>query len=447
MAKGRKNGRGTVILFCLIMLLAVDVVLAVQLMGKKESQGSLQGEGSSGTPDDTAIRPGGNNTVLGGGKEEVGTVPDADKEEGSIRPDGNREESGAKADQRAAELLANMTIEQKVAQMFMITPEALTGYTKVTAADEVTKQSFLQYPVGGIIYMANNLVNPEQTRAMLSNMSDYSMELAKIPIFLGVDEEGGTVARIARNEAFGIGNVGNMSEIGASQDCGKAREAGRTIGVYLAELGFNLDFAPVADVWSNEKNTVVKYRSFGSDAALVRDMVAAQIEGLKGQGILSVVKHFPGHGSTAEDSHKGAAVVDKSLQELRDCDLIPFEGAIAAGVPFVMVGHLSLPQVAGSEVPAVLSEEIIGNLLRKELGFEGIVITDALDMDAITDYYSPAEAAVMAVEAGADMLLMPEDFTAAYQGVLDAVQDGRLTQERIDMSVLRILKVKVRMGE
>ncbi len=242
-------------------------------------------------------------------------------------------------------------------------------------------------------------------------------------------------------------DVGNISEIGASGNCDLAYQAGSTIGAYLSALGFNLDFAPVADVWSNKKNTVVKYRSPGSDPELVRDMVIAQIEGFKEQGILCAVKHFPGHGSTSEDSHNGAAVVERTLQELFECDLIPFKGAVQAGVPFVMVGHLSLPKVVEEDVPAVFSKEIITDILRGELGFCGIVITDALDMGAVTDYYSSAQAAVMAVAAGADMLLMPEDFVAAYEGVLNAVQRGELTQERIDESVRRILKVKLEMAD
>ena len=170
-----------------------------------------------------------------------------------------------------------------------------------------------------------------------------------------------------------------------------------------------------------------------------------ELKGLEENGILGAVKHFPGHGSTSEDSHKGAAVVSRTLEELNSCDLIPFRGAIEAGVPVVMVGHLSLPNVSESGVPAVLSGEIILNILREQLGFDGIVITDALDMGAITDGYTSAEAAVLAVEAGADMLLMPENFKEAYRGVLDAVEDGRLTEQRIDESVLRILTVKLRL--
>lgn len=439
MGKKRKSTGGRTVIICLIALLAVDIVLAVKLIGQRgaggnlsENKGILGGGGTSGNGEETK-----------GNDDDKKDLPSA----GGENREGSEESSSAgdSDHNRVEELLAGMSLEQKVAQMFMVTPEALTNYTKVTAAGEVTKQRFMQYPVGGVIYMAGNLVDAEQTREMLKNMENYSIEFLGFPVFLGVDEEGGTVARIAKNSAFNVENVGDMSEIGASGDSDLAYLAGCTIGAYLTDLGFNLDFAPVADVWSNKKNTVVKYRSFGSDVELVRDMVTAQLRGFSEQEILGAVKHFPGHGSTTADSHKGAAVVEKNLQELLECDLIPFKGAIEEGVPFVMVGHLSLPQIVGEDVPAVLSKEIIVGILREELGFDGIVITDALDMGAITDYYSSAQAAVMAVEAGADMLLMPEDFVEAYGGVLDAVQRGELSVERIDESVRRILRVKVGM--
>ena len=434
MGQGHRNTRSMAVVICLAVLLLVDIVLAAVLAVQDGTK-----KNPSGKEEDIVEETGGDNRDFGNTWDISG--------EGAGENTSAEEPPDSSADDRVEKLLAGMDLKQKVAQMFMDTPEALTGYSKVTAAGEVTKQCFIRYPVGGVIYMAGNLIDTEQTRIMLSNMQDYSVEYLGFPVFLGVDEEGGTVARIAGNRAFGVEDVGNISEIGASGNCDLAYQAGSTIGAYLSALGFNLDFAPVADVWSNKKNTVVKYRSPGSDPELVRDMVIAQIEGFKEQGILCAVKHFPGHGSTSEDSHNGAAVVERTLQELFECDLIPFKGAVQAGVPFVMVGHLSLPKVVEEDVPAVFSKEIITDILRGELGFCGIVITDALDMGAVTDYYSSAQAAVMAVAAGADMLLMPEDFVAAYEGVLNAVQRGELTQERIDESVRRILKVKLEMAD
>ncbi len=434
MGQGHRNTRSMAVVICLAVLLLVDIVLAAVLAVQDGTK-----KNPSGKEEDIVEETGGDNRDFGNTWDISG--------EGAGENTSAEEPPDSSADDRVEKLLAGMDLKQKVAQMFMVTPEALTGYSKVTAAGEVTKQCFIRYPVGGVIYMAGNLIDTEQTRIMLSNMQDYSVEYLGFPVFLGVDEEGGTVARIAGNRAFGVEDVGNISEIGASGNCDLAYQAGSTIGAYLSALGFNLDFAPVADVWSNKKNTVVKYRSPGSDPELVRDMVIAQIEGFKEQGILCAVKHFPGHGSTSEDSHNGAAVVERTLQELFECDLIPFKGAVQAGVPFVMVGHLSLPKVVEEDVPAVFSKEIITDILRGELGFCGIVITDALDMGAVTDYYSSAQAAVMAVLAGCDMLLMPEDFVAAYEGVLNAVQRGELTQERIDESVRRILKVKLEMAD
>ena len=434
MGQGHRNTRSMAVVICLAVLLLVDIVLAAVLAVQDGTK-----KNPSGKEEDIVEETGGDNRDFGNTWDISG--------EGAGENTSAEEPPDSSADDRVEKLLAGMDLKQKVAQMFMVTPEALTGYSKVTAAGEVTKQCFIRYPVGGVIYMAGNLIDTEQTRIMLSNMQDYSVEYLGFPVFLGVDEEGGTVARIAGNRAFGVEDVGNISEIGASGNCDLAYQAGSTIGAYLSALGFNLDFAPVADVWSNKKNTVVKYRSPGSDPELVRDMVIAQIEGFKEQGILCAVKHFPGHGSTSEDSHNGAAVVERTLQERFECDLIPFKGAVQAGVPFVMVGHLSLPKVVEEDVPAVFSKEIITDILRGELGFCGIVITDALDMGAVTDYYSSAQAAVMAVAAGADMLLMPEDFVAAYEGVLNAVQRGELTQERIDESVRRILKVKLEMAD
>ena len=434
MGQGHRNTRSMAVVICLAVLLLVDIVLAAVLAVQDGTK-----KNPSGKEEDIVEETGGDNRDFGNTWDISG--------EGAGENTSAEEPPDSSADDRVEKLLAGMELKQKVAQMFMVTPEALTGYSKVTAAGEVTKQCFIRYPVGGVIYMAGNLIDTEQTRIMLSNMQDYSVEYLGFPVFLGVDEEGGTVARIAGNRAFGVEDVGNISEIGASGNCDLAYQAGSTIGAYLSALGFNLDFAPVADVWSNKKNTVVKYRSPGSDPELVRDMVIAQIEGFKEQGILCAVEHFPGHGSTSEDSHNGAAVVERTLQELFECDLIPFKGAVQAGVPFVMVGHLSLPKVVEDDVPAVFSKEIITDILRGELGFDGIVITDALDMGAVTDYYSSAQAAVMAVAAGADMLLMPEDFVAAYEGVLNAVQRGELTQERIDESVRRILKVKLEMAD
>lgn len=339
-------------------------------------------------------------------------------------------------------LISEMTIEEKVCQLFMITPEALTGVETVTQAGDLTRNAFNEYPVGGIIYFAQNLIDPEQTRAMLSATKQYAMERSGIPVLLSVDEEGGEVARVSSNPAFGISPIGNMSEIGASGDTQAAYQVGSQIGAYLSDLGFNMDAAPDADVLTNPENEVVRYRSFGSDPQLVASMAEAELNGLQDQGMIGLYKHFPGHGGTTADSHAGYAYVNETLAELQSGALVPFQSGIDSGVRVIMVSHIACPNVTGNDIPATLSGMMVTELLRQEMGFDGVVITDALNMGAITESYTPDQAAVAALEAGVDILLMPQDFQTAYNGVLQAVQNGTITEERINKSVSRILEVK-----
>lgn len=341
------------------------------------------------------------------------------------------------------EILNHMTLEQKVAQLFFLTPEALTGVEGVTAAGAVTEAAFARYPVGGIIYFEQNIQNREQVTAMLEQMQAISMRRAGFPVFLAVDEEGGAVTRISGSGVEGIPQIPDMLSVGSSGEPGQAYETGRQIGQYLKELGFNLDFAPVADLYSNPENTVIGNRSFGAEADTVSEMVAEAVRGFQDAGILTALKHFPGHGDTAQDSHAGRAASGKTLEELRNNELLPFQAGIEAGSAFVMAGHISLPNILGDDTPASLSDTIITGLLREELGYSGIVITDALNMGAVCEGYTSAQAAVLAIQAGADMLLMPADFEEAYQGVLDAVSQGTITEERIDASLQRILSVKL----
>lgn len=339
--------------------------------------------------------------------------------------------------------IASMTLKEKVAQLFIITPEALTGYKKVTEAGDVTKQALSQYPVGGLIYFSQNLVNEKQVKELLSTTAEYGKEINGLPLFLSVDEEGGTVARIANNEAFSVAKTGDMAEIGAKEDYNAAYQVGVTIGSYLSDLGFNLDYAPVADVYSNPENQIVKKRSFGSNPEVVSKMDKLVLQGLKEQQVWGVYKHFPGHGSTVGDTHEGYSYTDKTLEELLSDELLPFIDGISEGIEFIMVGHISAPNIIGDETPSSLSYHMITEILREQLGYDGVVMTDALNMNAIQNQYSPAEAAVMTIEAGADILLMPANFEEAYQGVLAAVENGTITETRIDASLKRILKIKL----
>lgn len=337
------------------------------------------------------------------------------------------------------ESVAGMTLEQKVAGLFFVTPEQLTGVGQAVQAGEGTQEALAKWPVGGLVYFKQNIQSEEQLKEMLANTVSYS----SFPIFLGVDEEGGSVARVA--DALGLENVGPMADIGSAGDVQAAYAANQTIGTYLSSYGFNVDFAPIADVLTNPDNTVIGDRAFSDDPQTAADMVAGAVEGLQSAGVSACLKHFPGHGDTAGDSHTGAAETDRTKEEMAAAEFLPFQSGIEAGADMVMVGHISAPNLTGGEkVPASLSEEIITGILRSELGYEGIIITDAMNMAAVTDYYEADVAAIMALKAGADMILMPEDFQQAYEGVLQAVQDGTVSQERVDDSLKRIYRVKLR---
>ena len=392
--------------------------------------------------DNEASQNGAGQTVQSG--EKTDQADDAGKgEEKQSDETAGQEDSSVEVE--AGEILESMTLEEKVCQLFMITPEALTGVGTVVQAGTSTKNAIDQYPVGGLIYFSQNLQDPGQTRMMLANTQQYAKERTGFPIFLSVDEEGGQVARVGSNPAFGVEKIGNMSDVGSRGDTQEAYEVGSTIGAYLSDLGFNMDAAPDTDVLTNPNNQVVKYRSFSSDPQLVTEMAASELRGLNEQGIIGMYKHFPGHGGTTDDSHEGYAYVDDTLEELKSGAFVPFQDGIDNGIQVIMVSHISCPNVTGDNTPATLSKMMITDILRNDMGFDGMVITDAMNMGAITAQYSSSQGAVAALNAGVDMLLMPEDFQSAYQGVLDAVKDGTVSEERIDESVRRILELKLEM--
>lgn len=254
------------------------------------------------------------------------------------------------------------------------------------------------------------------------------------------------MARIGKNPAFSVEKIPDMQEIALSGDTQRARHAGSVIGGYLSQYGIDIDFAPVADVNTNSANTVIGRRAFGSDPQVAAEMVASAVSGFASAGVISCLKHFPGHGDTKEDSHKGSAVTNKGWDEMLACEMLPFRAGISAGADMVMVSHISAPSVTGDDVPASLSHCIITEKLRGELGFEGVIITDSMSMGAITNGYSSGDAAVMSFLAGADIILMPEDFESAFNAVLAAAEDGRISQERLDESVYRILALRSRCG-
>lgn len=367
-------------------------------------------------------------------------------------------EASAEPASKVETLLSSMSLEEKVGQLFIIRPESLS--TELTpqqahntteyGVTEWTEDMALQlekYPAGGVAIFGKNISSPEQLKNFVAAMQQAS----SLPLFMGVDEEGGSVSRLANSPAFRteegyvLPQFKSMAEIGASGDTGAARTVGFSIGCYLAEYGFNLDFAPVADTNTNPDNVVIGDRAFGSDPELVSQMVAAELEGLHSTGVLGCIKHFPGHGDTVGDTHDGYVSIQKTWDELLSAELIPFINNLD-NTDMVMVAHISLPNVTDDGLPASLSGELIKGKLRGELGYDGVIITDSLAMGAIAQEYSSADCAVMALDAGVDILLMPEDYAAAFEGVVQAVEEGRLSMERIDESVARVLELKDQLG-
>ncbi len=347
----------------------------------------------------------------------------------------------------AAELLlARMTLREKVGQLFIVRPDALDpslpipavsddGTPGIMQVTDVIRQSLQTYPVGGVVLFSKNIANPEQVTALNVALQDAS----GIPLFLAVDEEGGIVARLARCSGFSLPRYASAAAVGA-QGSDAAEEMGRTIGSYLFQYGFNMDFAPVADVNTNPANSVIGSRAFSPDPVQAALLARSMADGLAENGIIPVFKHFPGHGNTAEDSHVGLAVSHKTAEELWDCEFLPFLEAESQDC--IMVGHIALPEVTGDSTPATLSPAVIRDLLKTQLGFQGLVITDSLEMGAIQNQYPGGQAAVMALQAGCDLILMPRDLGQAFEAVLSAVESGSLTQQQLDETVLRILRFK-----
>lgn len=331
-----------------------------------------------------------------------------------------------------------MSLEDKVAGLFIVTPESITGVSTAVKAGEGTKEALGKYAVGGLIYFSKNIQSEEQLTEMIANTTLWS----KYPVFIGVDEEGGDVSRIA-NSSISVTDVASPEEIAASGDAAQAYAAGTTIGGYLGKLGFNLDFAPVADVATTNK-PILGDRIYGSDATTVANFSVNMINGLQDSGISACMKYFPGLGGTTKDTHEGMVSTERTKEEYQATEFPVFKQGIDAGVDFIMVSHLCVPSLAGENIPSSLSAAVVTDVLRGELGYDGIVITDAMNMAAISDYYAADQAAVLALRAGCDMILMPEDFELAYQGILDAVAEGTIAEERIDDALRRIYKVKLR---
>lgn len=372
------------------------------------------------------------------GTEENLQVPEA---EGSSAQDTEATEEPAPEptpEQRLEEIIdaviTAMPLEDKVAGLFCVTPEAITGVDTVVRAGDATKAALQKYAVGGIVYSSKNIKSGEQLSEMIENSKLY----ARYPLFIAIEEEGGAIAPVAD---AGIGTkVDSAKTLGQAEEA-TVRQASAVIGEYLAELGFNVNFAPVADVAGLE-NSAIGNRSYGEEAEGVASCVAAAVQEMKQKGVNTCLKHFPGIGSTADNTHEGLASTSQSAETFREKEFVVFRAGIEAGADMVMVSHMAAPSLTEDNTPGSLSEKMVTDILRNELDFEGVIITDALNQDAISEYYSAEEAAILALRAGCDMLLMPENFEKAYQGVLQAVSEGTISKERIDDSLHRIYRMK-----
>lgn len=344
--------------------------------------------------------------------------------------------------------LKNMTLKEKIGQMFYVRLESLdTTLHWKTYADlqenpmhdlnKTIRDVNAKYPIGGLILYAWNIKDKPQLAKLISDIRALNGK----PL-LCIDEEGGRIARIAKNENFDVEVIGPMADIGKTGDPKNAYHAGNVIGTYLTKYGFDIDFAPVADVNTNPDNIIIGDRAFSDKPEVAAPMVVSYLQGLKDAGVTGCVKHFPGHGDTKTDTHFGYASTQKTWAEMLQCEMVTFKAGIDWGCQLIMTAHIGTPNVTGSDVPATMSSVILQDKLRGELGYQNIIITDGMEMGAITTQYTSEEAAVNSIKAGVDIVLGPKNFVPAFEAVLKAVEKGTITEERINQSVRRILKMK-----
>jgi beta-N-acetylhexosaminidase len=334
-------------------------------------------------------------------------------------------------DSRVEEVLNNMTLEEKIGQMIIISYRA-------PSMDSTLKKAIEEVKPGGFILFAENMSSYDGTLKMIKEIK----ALSEIPMFISIDEEGGRVQRLLNVKGVNVSNVSSMYSVGEKNDLDLTYNVGKLIAEELRVFGINLDFAPDIDVFSDPNNTVIGNRSFGSDKELVAKHGLALAKGLEDNGVIAVYKHFPGHGNTSVDSHYSLPVLDLTKEALEEVDLYPFREAIKNNANIIMIGHLAIPGFTDNNDPASLSKQIITDYLKNRLGYKGIVITDALDMGALTNYYPDTEICGKAVEAGSDILLMPKSSRTCLKSVQNAVKNGTVTEEQINESVKKILKLK-----
>ena len=446
--KKKASAKTTLIRNLIILLVITGALSAFVINGYFKNRPAETAD--SKTSDNTSKQSSDNKTDKTDDKTTDAEEPDKTEDKPSDDKDiasSEADTSSSTADENAGkkdeitQMMSEMSLHEKICQLFVVTPEGLTGYDLVTESGAATLDALKEYPVGGLIYFAQNLENTEQTKTMISATAESNSVVSDIPLFFAVDEEGGIVARCAdKLGTTAFKPMYNYREKGTDTAYSNAF----TIASDIAGLGFNLDFAPVADTWSNPDNTVIGTRAYSDDFQQAAELVAGAVKGFKDGGVVCSLKHFPGHGDTAEDSHVGMASSYKTVDELENAEYLAFESGIAAGADMVMVGHITMVNIDNQ--PASLSKTIITDELRGKLGFDGVVVTDALAMGALANYYSSDEIAVAVLKAGGDLLLMPEDLDSAVKGIEKAVKNGDLTEKRIDESLERVLRLKKERG-
>ncbi len=361
--------------------------------------------------------------------------------------DGNMDDNTEKTsseirDEYISNLISNMTIEEKVGQMFMLAWRRDNQDNGITSINDDIISDIKYIKPSGVILFGENIDTEEQTKEYIDSLQNES----EIPLFVGIDEEGGRVSRLHYSGNINTPQIPTAQQMGQSGNPNEAENNMSIIAKEILELGFNVDFAPVADINTNPENTVIGDRAFGSTPEVVSEFVVSAINGLQKNNVSSCVKHFPGHGDTYTDTHTTETFVEHNITRLENCELIPFEEAIENDVDFIMASHIKVPNVDKSNLPTSLSKTMISKMLRDYMGFDGIVITDALDMGAITNYYTDEEIAQYGIDADIDIFLMPKNPDVVYNYILNSVKNGTISEERIDKSVERILKVKYNRG-
>ena len=331
--------------------------------------------------------------------------------------------------QKVEDAMNSLTLDEKIAQMLII------SYNGSTMSSGM-KSTLTKYKPGGFILFPNNITTYQNTLKLIQDMQNT----AKIPMFISIDQEGGGVQRLKSLTSPQASYIPAMPLLGKTKTT-LAHDVGIVIAEELRTLGINMDFAPVIDVMDNAKTSFMKNRSFGTDPTLVANMGISLAKGLQEKGVIPVYKHFPGHGGTSTDSHYDLPVLKKTKEELYETDLIPFQKAIASNADVIMVGHLSIPKV-DSKYPSSLSKIVITDLLKNELGYKGVIVTDALNMGALTDNYTERQIYELAINAGVDILLMPKSPANAIKYIKEDVQSGKISESRIDESVRKILTLK-----